>query len=234
MDLVLFDLDNTLIAGDSDYEWARFLIDKGVLDGVVYEARNEEFFAQYKAGSLDILEFLAFQLHPLASHPREQLQRWHAEFMQSRILPLIGAKARALVDGHLAEGSLCAIVTATNAFITGPIARELGIAHLVATELEEIDGRYTGKPRGTPCFREGKLARVDQWLAGLGHAWGSFQGTCFYSDSLNDLPMLERVSRPVAVDPDDTLRRIAAERGWPVISLNRPDGTGDGNEGSAL
>lgn len=219
MDLTLFDLDNTLLDGDSDYEWARFLISQGVLDGVVYEARNEEFFAQYKAGTLDIREFLEFQLHPLASHPRAQLDRWHAQFMRERILPLMGAGARALVKRHLDEGSLCAIVTATNAFITGPIAREFGVPHLVATELEEADGRYTGRPSGTPCFREGKLARVDEWLASLGHAWEDFPQTWFYSDSLNDLPLLERARRPVAVDPDDTLRRVALERGWPVTSL---------------
>ena len=219
MDLVLFDLDNTLLDGDSDYEWARFLIGQGVLDGAVYEAKNDEFFRQYKAGTLDIVEFLEFQLAPLAAHPREQLAQWHAQFMRERILPLMGAKARALVKMHAAEGSLCAIVTATNAFITGPIAREFGVPHLVATELEELDGRYTGKPRGTPCFREGKLERVDQWLASLGHAWGDFPQAWFYSDSLNDLPLLERASRPVAVDPDDTLRGVAQARGWPVISL---------------
>jgi len=222
LNLVLFDLDNTLLDGDSDYEWARFLIDKGVLDGVEYEARNNEFFRLYKSGKLDIVEFLDFQLAPLAAYPRAQLDRWHAEFMQSRIRPLMGAAAKALVSRHLDEGSLCAIVTATNTFITAPIAREFGIPHLVGTELEERDGRYTGKPHGTPSFREGKLVRVDEWLTSLGHAWGEFPQTWFYSDSLNDLPLLERVARPVAVDPDDTLRSVAATRGWPVISLRPP------------
>jgi HAD superfamily hydrolase (TIGR01490 family) len=219
VDLVLFDLDNSLLDGDSDYEWARFLISQGVLDGVVYEAKNEEFFNHYKAGTLDIHEFLAFQLAPLASHPREQLDRWHAQFMREHILPRMGPKARALVKMHVGEGSLCAIVTATNAFITAPIAREFGVPHLVATELEQQDGRYTGRPSGTPCFREGKLERVDLWLASLGHAWEDFPQTWFYSDSLNDLPLLERASKPVAVDPDDTLRGLALQRGWPVISL---------------
>jgi HAD superfamily hydrolase (TIGR01490 family) len=172
-----------------------------------------------RSGELDIVEFLDFQLAPLAAHPREQLERWHVEFMQTRIRPLMGAAAKALVTRHLDEGSLCAIVTATNTFITAPIAREFGIAHLVGTELEERDGRYTGKPHGTPSFREGKLVRVDQWLASLGRAWGEFPQTWFYSDSLNDLPLLERVAKPVAVDPDDTLRNVAIKRGWPMISL---------------
>lgn len=219
MDLVLFDLDNTLLNGDSDYEWARFLIEQGVLDGPVYEAQNNAFFEMYKQGTLDIHAFLAFQLKPLSEYSRAQLDSWHRQFMQTRILPMMGQPARSLVRLHLDEGSLCAIVTATNAFITGPIARSFGIPHLVATELEEIDGKFTGRPHGTPCFREGKLERVDQWLASLGHAWQDFPATTFYSDSLNDIPLLERVSRPVAVDPDERLRTLAGQRGWPVISL---------------
>ncbi len=219
MDLVLFDLDNTLLNGDSDYEWARFLIEQGVLDGPVYEAQNNAFFDMYKQGTLDIHAFLAFQLKPLSEYSRAQLDNWHRQFMQTRILPIMGQPARSLVRRHLDEGSLCAIVTATNAFITGPIARSFGIPHLVATELEEIDGKFTGRPHGTPCFREGKLERVDQWLASLGHAWDEFPATTFYSDSLNDIPLLERVSRPVAVDPDERLRTLAGQRGWPVISL---------------
>jgi HAD superfamily hydrolase (TIGR01490 family) len=219
LDLVLFDLDNTLLNGDSDYEWARFLIEQGVLDGPVYEAQNNAFFDMYKQGTLDIHAFLAFQLKPLSEYSRAQLDNWHRQFMQTRILPIMGQPARSLVRRHLDEGSLCAIVTATNAFITGPIARSFGIPHLVATELEEIDGKFTGRPHGTPCFREGKLERVDQWLASLGHAWDEFPATTFYSDSLNDIPLLERVSRPVAVDPDERLRTLAGQRGWPVISL---------------
>ncbi len=221
MDLVLFDLDNTLLAGDSDYEWARFLIDQGELDRDEYEARNDEFFRQYKAGTLDIREFLAFQLAPLAAHSRSQLDRWHDQFMQTKVLPIIGTAARKLVTRHLKEGSLCAVVTATNAFVTAPIAREFGIPHLVATELEVRDGQYTGKPQGIPCFREGKLIRVDEWLNAQGREWRSFAATWFYSDSLNDLPLLERVSSPVAVDPDDILRKHAESLGWPVISLRQ-------------
>ena len=219
MDLVLFDLDNTLLAGDSDYEWAQFLIERGVLDRAVYESRNDEFFAQYKAGTLDIAEFLDFQLAPLARYPRSQLDEWHAAFMDEKIRPMIGARARALVAGHLASGALCAVVTATNSFVTAPIARELGVPHLVATEPETRGRDFTGKPSGIPCFREGKVARLEQWLGAVGRPLASFAASSFYSDSHNDLPLLERVTRPVAVDPDDTLRRTAEARGWPVISL---------------
>jgi HAD superfamily hydrolase (TIGR01490 family) len=219
VDLVLFDLDNTLLAGDSDYEWAQYLIERGVLDRAVYEARNDEFFAQYRAGTLDIHEFLAFQLAPLARYPRAQLDEWHAGFMDAKIRPMIGAPARALVADHLASGALCAVVTATNSFVTGPIARELGVPHLVATEPETRGDAFTGRPAGIPCFREGKVARLDQWLAAMGRPLASFGQSSFYSDSHNDLALLERMTHPIAVDPDDTLRRIAGSRGWPVISL---------------
>jgi HAD superfamily hydrolase (TIGR01490 family) len=219
MDLVLFDLDNTLLSGDSDFEWAQFLIGKGVLDREVYEARNLDFYDQYKAGTLDIFEFLDFQLKPLSRHPRAQLDAWHAEFMATRVRPIIFEPARALVRHHLDAGSLVAIVTATNSFVTEPIAREFGIPHLVATEPEAIDGEFTGKPHGPPCFREGKVVCVDRWLASLGHRLADFAISRFYSDSLNDLPLLAKVTHPVAVDPDDTLEAHARSRGWPVISL---------------
>jgi HAD superfamily hydrolase (TIGR01490 family) len=219
MDLVLFDLDNTLLAGDSDYEWAQFLIDRGVLDRATYEAANDRFYEQYKAGALDIYEFLDFQLAPLARHPRAQLDAWHAEFMDAKIRPMIGRPARDLVAGHLAAGSLCAIVTATNSFVTGPIAREFGVAHLIATEPEARDGAFTGKVAGVPSFRAGKVTRLEQWLSATGRRLERFDATWFYSDSHNDLPLLELVERPVAVDPDDRLRDLAATRGWPIISL---------------
>lgn len=219
MNLVLFDLDNTLLSGDSDFEWAQFLISRGVLDREVYEARNETFYAQYKAGTLDIHEFLDFQLKPLSRHPREELDRWHADFMAERILPIIEDAARGLVEETLASGATTAIVTATNSFVTRPIAAAFGIPHLVATEPEVIDGRFSGRVAGTPCFREGKIERVDLWLAQLGKRWSEFEQTWFYSDSLNDLPLLMRASHPVAVDPDATLARHAREAEWPVISL---------------
>lgn len=219
MDLALFDLDNTLLAGDSDFEWAQYLISRGVLDREVYEARNLDFYEQYKAGTLDIHEFLDFQLKPLSRHPRHELDAWHADFMASRILPIVTAKGRQLVRRHLDDGALVAIVTATNSFVTAPIARAFGIDHLVATEPEQVGGAFTGAVHGTPCFREGKIVRVEAWLAGLGLGWNSFGRSWFYSDSLNDLPLLGRVTDPVAVDPDDTLERHARENGWPVISL---------------
>jgi len=217
--LALFDLDNTLLACDSDYEWGQFLVDRGALARDEYEAQNAAFYQQYKAGTLDIHEFLGFALRPLARHTPQELARWHAEFMDARIRPAIGAKARALVRGHLEAGELCAVVTATNSFVTAPIAREFGIAHLIATEPERIGDRFTGRVAGTPCFREGKIACLDAWLAAEGRTLGGFERSSFYSDSHNDLALLARVTHPVAVDPDATLAAEARRRGWPVISL---------------
>jgi HAD superfamily hydrolase (TIGR01490 family) len=221
MRLALFDLDNTLLAGDSDYEWGQFLVDRGVLDRNTYEAQNRAYYEQYVAGTLDIHEYLGFALRPLAAHAPQDLARWHADFMHSRILPMVGAQARALVRRHLERGDLCAIITATNSFVTGPIAREFGVAHLIATEPEARAGRFTGRVAGTPCFREGKVRRLDEWLAAQGRGLADFDESSFYSDSHNDLPLLERVSRPVAVDPDQTLESEAGRRGWEVISLRR-------------
>ena len=219
MDLVLFDLDNTLLAGDSDFEWAQFLITKGVLDREVYEARNQAFYDQYKAGTLDIFEFLDFQLKPLARHSRAQLDAWHQEFMDTRVRPMMTPKAQALVKQHLDSGAVVAIVTATNSFVTGPIARAFGIPHLIATIPAQENGAFTGKPRGTPAFKAGKIERVEAWLESLGLCWESFDKSSFYSDSHNDLPLMNKVNNPVAVDPDDTLRAHATAQGWPVISL---------------
>ncbi len=219
MDLVLFDLDNTLLAGDSDFEWAQFLITKGVLDREVYEARNQAFYDQYKAGTLDIFEFLDFQLKPLARHSRAQLDAWHREFLDTRIRPMMTPQSQALVKEHLASGAIVAIVTATNSFVTGPIARAFGIPHLVATVPAQENGAFTGKPRGTPAFKAGKIERVEAWLESLGLCWESFGKSSFYSDSHNDLPLMKKVNNPVAVDPDDTLRAHATAQGWPVISL---------------
>ena len=221
MKLALFDLDNTLLAGDSDYEWGQFLIERGVLGRAEYEAQNAAFFEQYKAGTLDIHEYLGFALRPLAAHAPHDLDRWHEDFMASCIQPMIGTPARALVERHRAAGDLCAVVTATNSFVTAPIARAFDIDHLIATEPESVNGRYTGRVAGTPCFREGKIERVeDNGSPGLGRTiLDAFSESAFYSDSQNDLPLLERVTRPVAVDPDAALAAEAARRGWPVISL---------------
>ena len=222
MRLALFDLDNTLLAGDSDYEWGQFLIDRGVLDRAHYETRNRAFYEDYKAGRLDIYAFLNFSLRPLATHSRAQLDTWHAEFMQTRIAPMITDAARALVNRHLQEADLVAIITATNSFITAPIARAFGVQHLIATEPEQVNGRFTGEVTGIPCFREGKIARLEQFLEHHGTRLDCLTSSRFYSDSLNDLPLLEKVQHPVAVDPDPTLHAHALARGWPIISLREP------------
>ena len=221
MRLALFDLDNTLLAGDSDYEWGQFLVDRGILERDAYEAQNRAYYEQYVAGTLDIHEYLGFALRPLADHSAADLARWHAEFMASRIVPMVCAPALALVRGHLERGDMCAIVTATNSFVTAPICRHFGVPHLIATEPESRDGHFTGRVSGTPCFREGKVRRLDEWLGAQGLTLGRFGESSFYSDSHNDLPLLERVSRPVAVDPDPALAEEARRRGWERISLRR-------------
>lgn len=219
MNLTLFDLDNTLLSGDSDFEWSQFLIEQGVLDRELFEAKNLTFYEQYKAGTLDIHEFLDFQLKPLSRHARKVLDAWHEEFMRRKVRPMMGVKAQKLVERHREAGDVCVIVTATNSFVTAPIAREFGVEHLIATDPEEKNGEFTGRVAGVPSFREGKVVRMENWLADHGWNWGSFGQSCFYSDSLNDLPLLSKVSRPVAVDPDPTLRAHAEEQGWTVISL---------------
>lgn len=220
--LVLFDLDNTLLAGDSDYEWGQFLINRGIVDRDLYETKNELFYQQYKAGTLDIYEFLDFQLRPLALHSRAQLDVWHAEFMRDKITPMITPAARDLVSQALADADLVAIVTATNSFVTAPIARAFGITHLIATEPEQINGEFTGKVAGIPSFREGKITRLNNWLAAKNKQLADFDESWFYSDSLNDLPLLELVSHPVAVDADPTLQAHAHKLAWPSISLRKP------------
>jgi len=214
--LAIFDLDNTLLRGDSDHAWGRFLIENHIVDGVAYERENERYYAQYQAGTLDIMEFLAFALHPLSQHDRATLERWHREYMQSKVLPMILPSARALVETHRARGDTLLIITATNRFVTAPIAREFGVPHLIATEPEERDGRYTGKVAGTPSYREGKVARLQEWLAEHGK---TLADSWFYSDSHNDLPLLSIVDHPVAVNPDDILQREAQQRGWPILTL---------------
>lgn len=218
-DLALFDLDCTLLPIDSDYEWARFLVRLGVVDGAEYERRNDVFFRQYQDGTLDIGEFLAFQLAPLAAHPVEALDRWRARFVDEVVRPTVTPAARALVDSHRDRGDLCAIVTATNEYITRPIAHEFGIEHLIATAVESVQGRFTGRPLGTPSFREGKVQRTGEWLASLGRSWNAFPRSFFYSDSVNDVPLLERVSDPVATNPDARLTALATDRGWRIVRL---------------
>lgn len=216
MALALFDLDNTLLDGDSDYLWGCFLAEHGIVDGERYEKENRRFYDQYLNGSLDIHEFLRFQLQPLAQHPCERLQHWREQFMTEKIEPILLPRARQLLDRHRQAGDELVIITATNRFITGPIAERYDVSHLLATEPEIRDGEYTGRVTGTPCFQAGKVERLQTWLDERGL---TLAGSWFYSDSHNDLPLLEKVDHPVAVDPDDRLRAIASTRGWPVISL---------------
>lgn len=216
--LILFDLDNTLLNGDSDFAWAQFLIEKGILDRELYQAQNDVFMKAYENGSLDIQAFLEFQLKPLSRHARSELSAWHIDFMKTKILPMISQKARDLVASHFRADSLLAIITATNSFITAPIAAELGVPHLIATEPEELKGEFTGNVVGIPCFREGKIQRLKAWLEKQDLNFADVE-SWFYSDSLNDLPLLKEVHHPIAVDPDDTLRKHAQEKNWPIISL---------------
>lgn len=220
MALALFDLDNTLLAGDSDYLWGVFLGELGIVDKVTYESMNQRFYDDYKAGVLDINAFLAFSLKPLADNDPADLAAWHARFMAEMIEPLISPAAEALVEKHRRAGDTLMIITATNSFVTGPIAQRFGIDHLIATEPEQLDGRYTGRVAGTPSFREGKVVRLTEWLENND---GDLGGSWFYSDSHNDLPLLQRVDNPVAVDPDPELHHAAETHGWPVITL-RSDG----------
>jgi HAD superfamily hydrolase (TIGR01490 family) len=216
MSLTIFDLDNTLLDGDSDYLWGQFLAEQGVVDGTLYEQQNQAFYEQYKQGTLDIHEFLSFALKPLSEHPLKELYNWRDQFMQEKILPIILDKGRQLIEQHRQSGNILMIITATNRFVTQPIAENLGVPFLLATDPEKIDNRYTGRVQGTPCFQEGKVTRLRHWLTGsavtLDDSW-------FYSDSHNDLPLLEIVTHPVAVDPDEALRQHASSNEWDIISL---------------
>ena len=216
MALALFDLDNTLLAGDSDYLWGMFLVGLGVVDREHYERENERFYREYREGRLDIQEFLHFSLRILSEHPLPQLAAWRQEFLTRCIDPIILPAGRALIDRHRERGDTLLIITATNAFVTAPIAARLGVPHLLASEPELHEGRYTGRLSGVPCFQAGKVTRLEAWLQAQGE---TLRDSTFYSDSHNDLPLLERVDHPVAVDPDATLRDHATARGWPVISL---------------
>ncbi len=217
MTLAIFDLDNTLLRGDSDHAWGQFLVENRVVDGESYRRENERYYAQYQAGTLDILEFLAFALRPLAMRDLDTLRAWHRRFLQEKIRPMVTDPARALVESHRARGHTLVIITATNSFVTAPIAAEFGIQHLIATEAEMRDGHYTGNVRGVPCYREGKVTRLKAWMAEHGE---TLEDSWFYSDSHNDLPLLSIVNHPVAVNPDDLLRAEAQRRGWRILQLS--------------
>jgi len=214
--IALFDLDNTLIAGDSDYLWGNFLVEQGIVDGEEYERENRRFYDEYRAGRLDIHEFLRFALQPLAAHDPEQLEQWRTQYIDEKIRPILLPRARVLIDRHRAAGDTPVIITATNRFVTAPIADLYGIEHLLATEPERVNGRFTGAVSGTPCFQQGKVAVLERWLT---EHQRTLEGSSFYSDSHNDLPLLNRVTRPTAVDPDEILATHAQLHHWPVISL---------------
>ena len=217
MKLAIFDLDNTLLAGDSDYLWGEFLVEQGLVDGETYNRENNRFYEQYKAGSLDIFEFLAFSLKPLTEHDISDLNQLHQQFMEQKIRPIMFPAAYKLIEKHKQAGDKTLIITATNRFVTEPIAVAFGISTIIATEPEFIDNRYTGNVAGIPCFQQGKVDRLNQWLQETGY---ELNDSWFYSDSHNDIPLLSLVSHPVAVDPDHTLEQHARDHGWDIISLH--------------
>jgi HAD superfamily hydrolase (TIGR01490 family) len=214
--LAIFDLDNTLIADDSDYLWGQFLVMQGVVDKDHYASANAKFYDEYKQGTLSIVEFLNFSLHPLANNNTDQLYKWREKFIEEAIKPLLLEPAQQLIAKHRKKGDTLLVITATNRFITEPIVKLYGIDNLLATTPEFIDGRYTGSITGIPCFQEGKVKVLEEWLK---NSTETMQGSWFYSDSHNDLPLLKLVDNPVAVDPDDKLDQFARESKWPVISL---------------
>ncbi len=216
MSLAIFDLDNTLIGGDSDHSWGEFLCEKNIVDAHHYKHQNDQFYQDYQNGDLDMTAYVAFALAPLRSLTVQQRDSLHSEFMATKIAPLQLPKAHTLIEKHRQQGDTLLIITATNRFITGPIAELLGIPHLLATEPEVVDGEFTGSIVGAPCFQEGKVTQLNTWLATHKQ---SMAGSFFYSDSFNDLPLLEKVSYPFAVDPDDKLRAYAEDHNWPIISL---------------
>lgn len=216
MTLAIFDLDNTLLAGDSDHAWGEFLVEEGIVDAEEYQQANDRFYQEYLDGELNIQTYLRFVLKPLTRNSMSDLLAWRELFMEKKVRPMLQEKAASLLNQHREQGHTLMIITATNRFVTEPIADLLGVEHLIATEPEMINDCYTGEVAGTPSFREGKVARLNDWLNACGE---SLSGAFFYSDSHNDAPLLEKVDNPVAVDPDPTLEALALENGWPVISL---------------
>ena len=219
MNLAIFDLDNTLLNGDSDYNWSLFLIKKGILDQSIYEQQNEEFFKDYQTGSLDIDAYAEFQFKPLRENERFFLNDLRDEYVATIIRPMITEKAKDLVNEHRSQGDQLLIITATNSFITKPIAALFGIEELIGTDLEEINNQFTGKIKGVASFQEGKVTRLNEWLDDKHLTFAQFDKTFFYSDSKNDLPLLKIVSHPVAVNPDVTLNAEAKKNNWPIMSL---------------
>lgn len=216
MRLAIFDLDNTLIAGDSDHAWGQFLVNKGLVDGENFRRANDRFYEEYKAGTLNIIEYLQFSLTPLTHHSMDRLVELHKEFMRDYINPMMLPKANQLLAEHRAQGDYLLIITATNGFVTRPIATALGVDDILTTDPEIVDGRYTGKFIGIPTFQKGKVIRLEDWLT---EKKFTLDDAYFYSDSINDLPLLEQVPNPIVVDPDAKLEAVAKERKWTMMSL---------------
>lgn len=216
MTLAIFDLDNTLLAGDSDHAWGEFLVEEGMVDAEEYRQANDRFYQEYLNGELDIFHYQRFVLKPLATHSMNELESWRDAFMAKKVQPMLQPKAAQLLAEHRDQGHTLMIITATNRFITEPIAELLGVGHLIATEPELVNGRFTGEVAGTPSFQDGKVERLNDWLDAHGE---SLEGAWFYSDSHNDVPLLKQVQNPVAVDPDPTLEKLALKNGWKVMSL---------------
>jgi HAD superfamily hydrolase (TIGR01490 family) len=218
--LALFDLDHTLLPLDSDYQWAEYLARTGRAgDPEQAIARNNDLMNRYNAGDLTAEQAAEFMLGLLAAHPPHLLALWHEDYMQRIIRPAMTPKALSLVEQHLAAGDLCAVVTATNSFVTAPIARAFGVPHLIATDPEYLAGRFTGKILGTPSFKAGKVIRVNAWLAGMGKKISDFEASYFYSDSINDVPLLEVVTHPIVTNPSPSLLAVAQQRNWPVLNI---------------
>lgn len=216
MPLAIFDLDDTLLAGDSDHLWGAWLCEQGLVDAATHASVNEGFYQDYRAGSLDIDAYLRFALQPVAGRTTGEVAAWQATFLRDRIAPIMLPAAQTLLESHRQRGDTLLVITATNELVAGPIVEHLGVDNLIACRVEVTGDRYTGAPLGTPSYREGKVTRLQEWLAARGEALG---GATFYSDSHNDLPLLQLVDNPVAVDPDPTLAEYAREAGWLVISL---------------
>ncbi|MDC9725310.1 MAG: HAD-IB family hydrolase [Gammaproteobacteria bacterium] len=216
MALAIFDLDNTLLGGDSDYLWGEFLVENNIVDAESYQRGNQDFYDQYLAGTMDIFEFSAFQFKPLADNSIADLHHWREQYLVEKITPIMLPAARDLIAKHQQQGDTLLIITATNRFITAPIAKSLNIPHLIATEAEMVDGVYTGKVAGTPSYQDGKVTRLNEWLTEQGL---TLEGSYFYSDSHNDLPLLNLVEHPVAVDADAKLQAVAKQQGWKILSL---------------
>ena len=219
MQLAIFDLDNTLLNGDSDYNWSLFLIEHGVLDSDLYKERNEQFFKDYQSGNLDVYAYCEFQFKTLKENPRELLDELRSDYVKKIINPMITKEAKELVESHRKADHKLLIITATNSYITKPIADLFGIEDLIGTDLEELNGEFTGKVSGLPSFHEGKIIRLNSWLEKRGLKFEELEKTFFYSDSMNDIPLLEKVSNPVAANPDEILEKKAIKENWPIIYL---------------